>query len=184
MSFWACGEAQCQPWALALASREHPAQVGFAPRCTVSLSLREGVCSGEHLLCQPGDPSSGSARLVDKPWWGAWIHCQEEGLATCPWGWDQPSCRGHLQQSQLRAAHCHRPHHSRLIDTYVAATATTPGPVWGVAGGSSAQACSGGSPSQRRSSLQAGKPRAASSVTGGKQGSAGVLKPLSLWLGP
>lgn len=39
------------------------------------------------LLCQPGSPSVGSEYLVDKPWWGAWTPCQEEGWAhaqLCP----------------------------------------------------------------------------------------------------
>lgn len=41
------------------------------------------------LLCRPGSPSVGSEYLVDKPWWGAWTPCQEEGLAharLCPPG--------------------------------------------------------------------------------------------------
>lgn len=42
--------------------------------------------------------------LVDRPRWGAWIHCREEGLATRPWGRDQPRAEGVHSRAGLRAS--------------------------------------------------------------------------------
>ena len=79
------------------------------------------------------------------PWWGACIH-RQEGLATRPQAWDQPSCGGRPQQSQQRAAHHwpwgSLPHCDSLVGTHICSRRTSPGPVWGVEGGKT-EGCSG-----------------------------------------
>ena len=91
MTFWAGGEARCQPRALALGGWERPAPSRLHATEPGVRQPERRVCSGEHLLCQHDTPASGPGRLVDTPGGGAWIHPQEEGLATRPWDWDQSS---------------------------------------------------------------------------------------------
>lgn len=78
------------------------------------------------------------------------------GFGHTPLGPRPAQCGGHVQQSRLRASHS-RPwgalsHRGGLVGTSVAATAVTPGPVWGTEGGSGAEAWLGSCPSQRRAS--------------------------------
>lgn len=125
----------------------------------MSLSLREGVCSGEHLLRQPGAPSWGLGRLVDTPGGGptftgrkkVWPYAPEgiqsrepaaswprraPGLSAPPWQSCWPLCPSHR---------------------------ASPSPVWGAEEGAEQKYVLGSCPSQRRSSLQVGKPRGADS---------------------
>lgn len=153
-------EARCQPrlWPgeCPAAGGRRSVQLGVPQLKRRCLFRRAPPLSARHSLLGPGC-------LVDRPRWGAWMRCQEEGLAARPLG-PRPAQRGgHVQQSGLRASHS-RPwgslsHHGGLVGTSVAATAVTPGPVWGTEGESRAEAWLGSCSSQRRASARAGKPR-------------------------
>lgn len=111
------------------------------------------------------------------------------GFGHVPRGWDQPSSEGICSRARRGplTAGC------LLWQSgwhFCCSHSTDTRPVWGMEGGSRAEACVGSCPSQRRSSLQAGKPRdrswlPAASLGGRKtQVTAGVLKHPTLWLGP
>lgn len=124
------------------------------------------------------------------PWRGAWIHCQEEGLATCPWAWDQPSWGGiHSRASGgllipgpgalcltvagwlaplLQPQQCHQ----ALCGVWQEGT----------------EHILGSCPSHRRLSLQAGEPQSGCRLpavsSGGWQATGGVLAAPALTLAP
>ena len=190
MTFWAGGEARCQPRALALGGWERPALSRLHATEPGVRQPERRVCSGEHLLCQHDTPASGPGRLVDTPGGGAWIHRQEEGLATRPWGWDQSSW-GDVHRRASRGLFTpgpqdRLPYHGRLVGTPVAATAVSPGPGWGMAEGT--EHVLGNCASPRRSSLQTGKPQGGywlpAVSLGGRQATGGVLTAPALTLGP
>ena len=172
MTFWAGGEARCQPRALALGGWERPAPSRLRATEPGVRQPERRVCSGEHLLCPHDTPASGPGRLVDTPGGGAWIHRQEEGLATRPWGWDQSS-RGDVRRRASRGLFTpgpqgRLPHHSRLVGTPVAATAVSPAPGWGMAEGT--EHVLGSCASPRRLSLQTGKPQGGYWLPGHRRG--------------
>ena len=107
-----------------------------APRheSLLSLSLREGVCSGEHLPGQPGAPSSGPGRLVDTPGGGPGFAVRKKGWPHAPGTGADPAREAPTAE---RAEGCSSrpqgslPHRGSLLGTSAAATAVSPGPVGG-----------------------------------------------------
>lgn len=130
----------------------------------VSLSLREGVCSGEHLLCQPGTPSLGPGRLVDTPGGGAWIHCQERRFGYLPLGlgpaqlW-RASTAERVEGWSLLALGLSTPSWLSCWQSCCSHSSVTSPGMWVMEGGAEQKHVLGSCPSQRRSHLQACKPQ-------------------------
>lgn len=101
VSFGACGGARCQPglwpWERPAAGGRRSVQHAVPQLMRRCLFRRAPPLSAWHSLLGPGC-------LVDRPRWGAWIHCREEGLATRPWGRDQPRAEGVHSRAGLRAS--------------------------------------------------------------------------------
>lgn len=101
VSFGACGGARCQPglwpWERPAAGGRRSVQHAVPQLMRRCLFRRAPPLSAWHSLLGPGC-------LVDRPRWGAWIHCREEGLATRPWGRDQPRAEGVHSRAGPRAS--------------------------------------------------------------------------------
>lgn len=155
MSFWAAAEPGA---GRAPGSRRwRVPSFGRAPRHGpwVSLSLREGVCSGEHLLRQPGAPSWGLGRLVDTP----------GGGPHSPAGrrFGHMPLRASRAERQLRTGRARPRGCLPLLGSLVGPCVTATGRHQALCGvqkeGAEQKYVLGSCPSQRRSSLQVGKPR-------------------------
>lgn len=189
MSLWACGKPWCQPRTLAWGGRERPASSRLwaikhgCPSASEKVSVQKSTSFVSLALPPWGWVSCGHL------WWGAYIHCQEAGLATCPV----------LRPAQLRRASVAERAESCSLRPCGSASPRQSG--WHSCGSYSGvtRPCVGHgrreqSPSmvwdlsQRRSSLRVGMAMgqmpAASSVLGigGRQATAGVLTPPTLCL--
>lgn len=102
----------------------------------VSLSLREGVCLGGHLLCQPGTPSSGPGRLVDTPRGGPGFRVRKKVWPRAPGVGSSPDAEGtHIRVSC--GSRVSVPHRGSLAATpgQPQKRHRAPGPVQGMGGG-------------------------------------------------